>query len=342
VERAAEQNESYLELMALTAGGAIFQLGQQAGFDGDFDAARQKLTELGLAKEVSELRPRVDALEHDRIRLLHCDAQPDSPACRVVVNYVFQVLRNTPKEVVFAQVLAGFMLAETDPRVVAMNLVQPEDYTTSMRDYHLHMQMVDYVKRLYPRVHVTLHAGELAAGLVPPEGLRFHIRDAVTLGHAERIGHGVDIGYETDSADTLRLMRKRRVDVEINLTSNDGILGVRGKDHPFPLYRSAGVPVTLSTDDEGVARTHLTTEYERAVETYSLTYAELKELARNSLEFSFLPGASYWIESGYRQPAAACAHGVNTGPCKAFLESSAKARLQCDLEKRFAEFEAAQ
>jgi adenosine deaminase len=35
------------------------------------------------------------------------------------------------------------------------------------------------------------HAGELAPGLVPPAGLRFHIREAIELGHAERIGHGV-------------------------------------------------------------------------------------------------------------------------------------------------------
>jgi hypothetical protein len=40
--------------------------------------------------------------------------------------------------------------------------------------------------------------------------------------------------------------------VEINLTSNDQILGVHGAMHPFPAYRAAGVPTVLSTDDEGV------------------------------------------------------------------------------------------
>jgi Adenosine deaminase len=74
--------------------------------------------------------------------------------------------------------------------------------------------------------------------------------------------------------------------VEINLTSNTDILKVRGKDHPFSTYRKFGVPVALSTDDEGVACIDLTLEYVRAVETYDLTYADLKQMVRNSLESS--------------------------------------------------------
>lgn len=341
VERAAQQNESYLELMALTAGSHVFQMGEQAGFNGDFEATRKKLVALGLEKEIPVLQQRADGLEQDRIHLLHCETEPASVDCRVGVNYIFQVLRNMPKEVVFAQTLAGFMLAAADPHVVGINFVQPEDYVYSMRDYHLHMQMVDYAKRLYPKVHISLHAGELALGLVPPEGLRFHVREAVILGRAERIGHGVSIGYELDSADTLRIMKQQHVDVEINLTSNDTILGVRGKDHPFLLYRESGVPITLSTDDEGVGRTHLTEEYRRAVESYGLSYADLKGIVRNSLEFSFLPGASYWTNSTYRERTAVCAHGTKSGACEAFLNSSAKARAQADLEQRFAAFEAA-
>jgi adenosine deaminase len=200
------------------------------------------------------------------------------------------------------------MLAASDPRVVAVNLVQPEDGVTSMRDYHLHMLMVAYAHQLYPNVHITLHAGELALGLVPPDGLRFHIREAVEIGHAERIGHGVDLPYERDALGLLDEMRRKNVAVEINLTSNDLILGVSGDHHPFPMYRSHGVPVALSTDDEGVSRSDLTEEYERAVLTYHLTYADVKQLVRNSIEYSFAP-------------------------------PDEKAELKADLEKRFAAFE---
>ncbi|MDQ2776291.1 MAG: adenosine deaminase [Acidobacteriota bacterium] len=339
VNRAAEQNESYLELMALSAGSAISNLGRQIGLDADFEITRQKLLHAGLERQAAALKSSVDELERSRIAALKCESQPDSPPCRVTVRYIFQVLRNSPKEQVFAQVLAGFMLASADPRVVAVNFVQPEDGFTSMHDYHLQMQMVDFAKRFYPNVHISLHAGELASGMVPPEGLRFHIREAAEIGHAERIGHGVDIMYENNSLETLQFLHDHHIDIEINLTSNDAILGVKGYDHPFPVYRKYGVPVTLSTDDEGVSRTHLTQEYQRAVLTYSLTYPDVKQIVRNSLEYAFLPGQSFWRDSSYRTPAASCATGRHTDICHKFLTTSEKARLQADLEDRFAKFE---
>ena len=76
--------------------------------------------------------------------------------------------------------------------------------------------------------------------------------------------------------------------VEINLTSNDVILGVKGAAHPWSLYRDAGVPTALSTDDEGVFRIDLTYEYMRAVTEHSISYGELKKLSLNSLKYSFL------------------------------------------------------
>jgi adenosine deaminase len=306
--RAAEQNESYLELMALAGAGPISELGKRVGLDGDFDRAAAKLRDSGITELVAGLRAEVDRMEERRVGNLACKEKPDSLPCQVSVRYIYQVLREFPKEQVFAQVLAGFMLADSDPRVVAVNFVQPEHGLTAMRDYHLHMRMIDYMHRLYPRVHITLHAGELASGLVPPEGLRFHIREAIEIGHAERIGHGVSVMYENDALGLLHLMKQRHIAVEINLTSNDLILGVRGANHPLPVYRKYGVPIVLSTDDEGVSRTHLTQEYQRAVLTYGLSYADLKTIVRNSIEYSFLP-------------------------------SNEKSRARLDLEKRFQRFE---
>ena len=339
VARAADQNESYLELMALSGGGPFSALGQSVGLTDDFNATRAKLETAGLAKLVAAAKARVDQMEQTRQTKLGCVQKPDSAACRLQVRYIYQVLREFPKEQVFAQVIGGFALAAADPRVVAVNFVQAEDGYNSMHDYHLHMKMVDYAKSIYPGVHITLHAGELAPGLVPPDGLTFHIREAVELGHAERIGHGVDVMYETNAAGLLKEMRDRQVAVEINLTSNDVILGVKGDDHPFPVYRRNGVPVALSSDDEGVSRSQLTEEFERAVLTYYLTYADLKEMVRNSIEYSFAPGASYWKDRKYGAVALACASGRKTAACRAYLEKNEKARLGADLEDRFAAFE---
>ena len=130
--------------------------------------------------------------------------------------------------------------------------------------------MIGFLRELYPKVHVSLHAGELAPGLVPPEGLCCHIRMAIEQANTDRIGHGTDIMYEDDPAALMKKMADKGVLVEINLTSNANVLGVSGKNHPFPLYRKFAVPVALSTDDEGIERIDLTNEYVSAVEGYGL------------------------------------------------------------------------
>ena len=87
--------------------------------------------------------------------------------------------------------------------------------------------------------------------------------------------------------ELLRQMAQKRIAVEICLTSNDLILGVRGNRHPFPVYRKYSVPVVIATDDEGVSRSDMTREYLRVVEGYGLTYAELKKIVRDSITYSF-------------------------------------------------------
>jgi adenosine deaminase len=50
--------------------------------------------------------------------------------------------------------------------------------------------------------------------------------------------------------------------------------------------------VIICTDDEGVSRSDLTNEYMRGVLEHDLTYAELKQISRNGLEYSFLDAAT--------------------------------------------------
>ena len=132
--------------------------------------------------------------------------------------------------------------------------------------------------------------------------------------------------------------------MEINLTSNAVILGVEGDNHPFELYRQYEVPLSLSTDDEGVARIDLTHEYQRATQTYNLSYAYLKELSRNALAYSFLPGESLFADVAAGKRTRPCGRQkigreLSVG-CAVFLANSEKAGLQWQLEKRFATFEA--
>jgi adenosine deaminase len=245
------------------------KLGYQVGWSGDSAEDLKKTYDAllagGLRDEIATDRKELDTVEATRAQLEHCGETQAKPACSVKVLYLYQVLRGFPPQQVFAQTLLGFELASVDPRVVGMNFVMPEDGYLSMRDYHLHMRMLDYLHSIYPKVRMTLHAGELSPGMVPPEGLKFHIREAVELGHAERIGHGVDVMYEDRPHELLQELAAKHIMVEINLTSNDVILGIKGKDNPLSLYRAAHVPLALSTDDEGVSRIDITHEYEKAV-----------------------------------------------------------------------------
>jgi hypothetical protein len=276
--------------------------------------------------------------------VLDCDgAHP--PGCDVTVRYLAQVIRVFPPAQVFAQTAFSFALVEADPRVVGLNFVAPEDDRVTLRDYSLQMRMIGALKKEMPGVPVTLHAGELALGLVPPEDLRFHIREAVEVAGARRIGHGVDILHEERPYQLMREMAERQVAVEINLSSNAVILGVAGKDHPFEAYRAHGTPLTLSTDDEGVSRIDLTHEYVRAVRTYDLSYADVKGLARNALTYAFLAGDSLWADPRTARPVAACAGDMpgavaRSLACTRFLAASEKATAQWRLEAAFRRFEA--
>jgi len=152
--------------------------------------------------------------------------------------------------------------------------------------------------------------------------------------------------YEDDAAGLLKEMAQKHIMVEINLTSNDVILGVKGVDHPLAGYRAAHVPVALSTDDEGNSRIDLTHEYVKGAEEQGLGYVDLKEMARTSFEHAFLPGESLWAaQDDFTRRKAACAAAITAmskpaAACAALLKSSEKAKEQWELERRFAEFEA--
>ena len=344
--RAAAQNEQYLELMHTPEFNRAAALAKEIGWHNDLAQFRTELLAQGFADDMARAKTSLDQAESLQRQHEHCGQADEMPACQVRIRYLCQILRGFPKEQVFAQSLFCFEIASADPRFVGINMVMPEDGYVSMTDYALHMRMIGFLHEHYPKVHLSLHAGELVPGLVPHEGLCCHIRLAVEQGHAERIGHGVDIMYEENPYDLLREMAARRVMTEISLTSNDLILGVRGSEHPLPIYRNFHVPVALSTDDEGVSRIDLTHEFVRAASTYNLSYADLKQLVRTGMEHNFLPGVSLWAaQDDFTRIHSACSKDTPgsespSAGCATFLKSSEKAQQQWELERRFRVFEA--
>lgn len=351
VRRAAAQHVHHVEIIIFDGKVTVDSIANTVSYTDDWAELRTQLLNAGLRGAIRDGRTLLDRAEARADSLLGCRDPDPPPACSVSRRYRMHAVRVLPPTTVFARLLYGIERAKRDPRVEAIDMVAPEDHRIALRDYDRHMRMLRFLRDAAgpdatgDSVHVGLHAGELTMGLVPPRHLRDHVRTAITVGEADRIGHGVDIGYETRTHDLLQQMRKREIAVEVLLTSNEVILGVDGAEHPLPDYLAADVPVVLATDDEGVARTTLTHEYVRAARTYGLSYQTLKTISRNSLHYAFLNGESLWASRRYQTYAEPCQAADPAGDtipstCRSYLEAHPKAKQEWALERAFHRFEA--
>src|SRR5262249_59397685 len=132
----------------------------------------------------------------DKIRTsLGCDIPVPQPGCSVTFRYIAQIYRDNPPDDVFVQTATAVALIRAEPRLVALNLVGPEDYLVARRDYIRQMEIIRFLAKDVP---VALHAGELWLGLVSPPDVTFHIRQAVEIACARRIGPGVRLAFARD------------------------------------------------------------------------------------------------------------------------------------------------
>lgn len=221
-------------------------------------------------------------------QLLGCHSDNPQPGCAVEIKFLHQPVRTLPSDVVFAHLIFAWHQMQDNTKFVGSNLVAPEDDFIALRDYDLHMAQMGFLQNKLGLKNVSLHAGELWLGLVHPKNLRHHIRAAIEIAKAKRIGHGTAIVFEDGYKELLATMRKNEILVEIALTSSDVILGIKGDQHPLGLYKQYGVPIALATDDEGVSRIDLTHEYVKAVKEQNLSYSDLKRMSYDSVRYSFL------------------------------------------------------
>jgi len=185
-----------------------------------------------------------------------------------------------------------------------------------------------------------LHAGELVPGIVSPKGLTFHIRDSVTVGHAERIGHGVDIMHEDAPSELMKELVRRNVMIEICLSSNNLILGISGPQHPLAAYMKHGVPVALATDDLYVAVCVVRLGYASNAFGFAYDAKAGRMLARGSA----IAGGSLWSDARRFVPVPQCSQDVvamklTSTACRQYQDNNAKAKLQWNLEEEFWDFE---
>jgi aminodeoxyfutalosine deaminase len=135
-----------------------------------------------------------------------------------------------------------------------------------------------YKKAADNGLRLTAHAGETTGSE--------SVWGALNIG-AERIGHGLAAAHDRE---LLEIMAEKQVPVEICITSNlrTGAC-VSMQEHPVRKFFDNGVMITLNTDDPAMFQTTLNREYEIAKQEFNFSEEHLRELARNSIEASFLP-----------------------------------------------------
>ena len=293
VRRNHYQNVNYLELMMApvppATWGRFYAVGSELDLDdlpGSLAPFEPLIEDPEIGRSFTEY---IDQLEADASRPLGLSPGLGESGSEIAVAYIGSLLRTGTMERFFRNAVITFTAMRSDERVVGLNIVAPEDHPASRRQFDDQMQVLDFLWQRFDRPAITLHAGELTLRYAPVASMWDRIRRSIDEGHARRIGHGISIAWERDLVGLLEQMAKDQVLVEINLTSNESILGVRDDAHPFQLYRRAGVAVCLTTDDEGVSRSNLTMEYVKAVQRYDLGYEDIKTISRDCLAHSFLP-----------------------------------------------------
>lgn len=170
------------------------------------------------------------------------------------------------------------MLKEIDsPLVTGIDLLANEGTTPALENGQaVYGPVLAAAKLKGAKWHRTMHAGELGDVRNP--------RDALLLG-AERLGHGVRLNEDLVA---LEYAAGKHIPIEINLSSNLRLKVVKDiRQHPYLTYLRLGLPVSLSTDDEGIFQTDIINECTVAVGQTDVTYYEYKEMAYNSIRTSF-------------------------------------------------------
>lgn len=284
-ERAIKENVSYIETMLKSVGYSY----QDTSFDENIRKARSNEVISLLLDKLSSKIDADDACKEKinefikKIEKAHEGVDDD----QLMMRYQTYASRNDSPSLVFSALYSAFKAVETSELLVGVNIVGPENGVVAIADYNLHMQMFAYLKKKFPNVNRALHAGELTLGMVCPKNLTFHISQALDIAGAQRIGHGVDLPYEEEAIDLLKRIKEKSA-VEINFTSNEFILGIKGRAHPYLIYSAYNVPIVICTDDSGVSRNNLSSEYVLLAIRYRPSYKTVKKYVYNSINYSFL------------------------------------------------------
>jgi aminodeoxyfutalosine deaminase len=190
----------------------------------------------------------------------------------VTLYWIFDAVRHFGEEEAARVFRKAAEMRQEHASIVGIGIGGDERRTGAEPFRELYAQARDAGLRL------TAHAGET----VGAEG----IWGALNIG-AERIGHGLSAEHDPE---LMEVLVQRQVPLEVCVTSN-----VRTgcctslTNHPVRRYFDAGLMVTLNSDDPTLFGSDLLGEYRLAQGRFDFTEEQLREVAANSIEASFLP-----------------------------------------------------
>ena len=210
----------------------------------------------------------MDAIERARLR--------GERELGVTVLWIIDAVRHFGLEDAATVFRLAAKLKHTYPSIIGIGIGGDEERGPSEQFRELYAEAKEAGLRL------TAHAGESTGPVKGPA----EIWAALNIG-AERIGHALAAQHDKD---LLQVLAERQIPLELNLTSNVRTGCCADFDqHPLREYFEGGLMVTLNSDDPPMFGSNLLEEYIQAQKTFEFSLEQMRELALNSMEASFLP-----------------------------------------------------
>ena len=212
----------------------------------------------------TEVEPYVEAIERGRIR--------GEKEFGTTVLWIIDAVRHFGVEECARVFHKAAELRTTYPSIIGIGIGGDEARgpADQFRDLYLEAKASG--------LRLTAHAGESCG----PES----VWSAINIG-AERIGHALSA---QDDKDLLDVLAVKQIPLELNVTSNIKTGCCKElEEHPVKLYFESGLMVTINSDDPPMFGSDLLGEYVLVQDRFEFSLEQMRELAANSVEASFLP-----------------------------------------------------
>lgn len=188
------------------------------------------------------------------------------------VEFLFLVPRSLPDEFIDKDIARCIALAKTGG-ICGISIAGLEQDCPASRFERMFDVLKDH------GLGIEIHAGELGG----PE----EVIEALDVGRADRIGHGIAAFRDERVVDRLR---EENVHIEFCPTSNLKMGAARDiSSHPIGRARELGMNFSINTDDPGSFDCTMNSEFALIESEFGFSKADFEAVARNSLAARFQP-----------------------------------------------------